>query len=143
MTKKYPISPPSSYVAPSAVGFADSAGDLVIVAEAAPLPTTMIRPATPAPIAGITSQSLAAGPYAPLPDAPMHLELTGTWSGTVELQRSVDGGATRTGLTVGGLAWARFETSVNEPVWQESERGATFYLDIALASGTLAYRLSQ
>jgi hypothetical protein len=32
---------------------------------------------------------------------------------------------------------------VNEPVWEESESQATFYLDIDRTTGTVEYRISQ
>lgn len=140
---KYPISPPASYVTPTAVGFADSAGDLAIVGEALPLPVAVHRDAAPAPLAGAASQSIVAGPFVPLRDAPIHLELGGVWSGQVALQRSTDGGTTRREVTAGGMPWARFAGNVNEVVWQEGEAGATLYLDITVSSGTVSYRLSQ
>ena len=143
MTRKYPISLPTSYVAPSAIGFADSAGDLALVGDNQPLPVTQGRSEAPAPLAGQTNQSTIVGPFLPLADAPIHLEISGTWSGRAELQRSTDGGVTRRALTAGGMPWATFTGNVNEPVWQEGERGATFYLAITLDSGTLAYRVSQ
>jgi len=143
MTQKYPINPPTSYVAPSAIGFADSAGDLALVGNDQPLPVAQSRGEAPAPLAGQTSQSTIVGPFAPLADAPIHLEVSGIWSGRAELQRSTDGGATRRALTAGGLPWASYTGNVNEPVWQEGERGATFYLAITLDSGTLTYRVSQ
>ena len=143
MTRKYPISLPTSYVAPSAIGFADSVGDLALVGDNQPLPVVQGRGEAPVPLAGQTSQSAVVGPFAPLADVPIHLEISGTWSGRAELQRSTDAGATRRGLTAGGMPWASFTGNVNEPVWQEGERGATFYLAITLDSGTLTYRVSQ
>jgi len=143
MTRKYPISPPTSYVAPSAIGFADSAGDLALVGGNQPLPVAQARGESPAPLAGQASQSTVAGPFAPLADIPIHLEVSGTWAGRVELQRSTDGGTTLRSLTAGGMPWASYTGNVNEVVWQEGERGATFYLAITLDSGTLAYRVSQ
>jgi len=143
MTQNTPISAPSSYVAPTAIGFADSARDLVLVSQNQPLPVGTSRGEAPAPLAGQTSQSTIAGPFAPLPDAPIHLELSGTWSGRVELQRSTDVGGTRSSLTAGGMPWASYTGNVNEAVWQEGERGATFYLAITLDAGTLTYRVSQ
>jgi hypothetical protein len=140
---KYPISPPASYVTPTAVGFADSAGDLALVGDDLPLPVAVRRDASPVALAGTAVQSVAAGPFAPLRDAPVHLELSGEWSGEVALQRSTDGGATRSGVTAGGMPWARFAGNVNEPIWQESELGASLYLDIMLTSGAITYRLSQ
>jgi hypothetical protein len=143
VTIGYPISPPASYVAPTAVGFADPADNLMLVSEEKPLPVVSTRPAGPAVLSGQSSQAAVAGPFLPLRDVPIHLELGGEWSGVVTLQRSTDGGATRSGLTAGGLSWAVFTSNANEVVWQEGELGASLYLDIALTSGTVSYRLSQ
>ena len=143
MTTRYPISPPASYVTPSAIGFADSAGDFELVSGEQPLPVTSRREAAPAPLQGEASQATAAGPFVPLRDAPVHLELRGTWSGQVTLQRSTDGGTTRNAVTAGGMPWATFTGNANEIVWQEGEQGASLYLNIAVTSGTVSYRLSQ
>jgi hypothetical protein len=143
MSTNYPISPPSSYVAPVAVGFADSNGYMCLVSLNEPLPVVSARGAAPVALEGTTSQSLIAGPFTPLVDSPIHLELAGEWSGRAELQRSIDSGATRASLTAGGVPWARFTGNANEVVWQEGERGATFYLAVEIDSGTLAYRISQ
>jgi hypothetical protein len=140
-----PIIQPSPYVTSVAVGYADALGTLNLVTSGTPLPvsTGARTGAPPPPLEGATSASLLAGPFAPLADAPIHLQLSGTWTGKVDVQRSADGGATRQGLTMGGAAWGSFTGNVNEPIWQEGERGATFYLAITLASGTLKYRVSQ
>lgn len=139
-----PIIPPSNYVTPVAVGFADGHGALSIVGSELPLPVSTVRNApAPAPMAGSSATSIVAGPFAPITDVPIHLQLSGTWTGSAALQRSVDGGATRQGLTIGGAPWAQFTANANEAVWQEGESGATFYLAITIASGTLTYRVSQ
>lgn len=143
MLNKYPISPPSSYVTAVAAGYADAEGNLVLVDAATPLPIAAVRGVAPEPLQGSATQSLVAGPFEPLADAPVHLELGGDWSGRVELHRSADGGTTRSPVTAGGQPWAQFESNVNEVIWQEAERGATLYLDIQLVSGTLSYRVSQ
>ena len=140
---KYPISPPASYVTPTAIGFADSAGDLSLVGAATPLPVTATREAAPPALAGQAAQAVVVGPFVPLLDAPIHLELGGVWSGQVALQRSSDGGTTRPGVTAGGMPWASFAGNVNEVIWQEGEQGVSLYLDIAVTSGTVSYRLSQ
>ncbi len=144
MPDDYPISHQSNYVTPTAIGYADADRNYVQVSEQLPLPVTGVRGAAPpAPLQGETDQSLVVGPFEPQPDVPFHLELGGQWSGRVVLQRSTDDGVTRRGLTAGGFPWAEFEGNANEPIWQEGDRDATFYLDISLASGTLNYRLSQ
>ena len=143
MPPKYPISSPASYVAPAAIGFADPDGDLALVCENAPLPVTPKRPPAPAPLTGLASVSSVVGPFVPQRDGAVHLELGGDWSGIVQVQRSTDGGTTRSAVTAGGLPWARFDQNVNEVVWQESEQGASLYLDIAITTGVVSYRVSQ
>lgn len=140
----HPILPPANYVSPVAVGYADTQGSLNLVGPQAPLPVAASRSvAAPPPLAGSAVTSGLAGPYTPLPDVPIHLQLSGSWTGSGELLRSTDGGATLHGLTMAGTPWARFTGNANEVVWQEGERGATFYLRITLSSGALTYRVSQ
>ena len=143
MTTSYSISSPSPYVTPTAVGFTDPDGNLIVASDSTPLPVTTERGTAPVPLAGDTSLSMVAGPFIPLRDAPVHLELAGEWSGVVSLERSADGGTTRSGVTAGGMPWASFSGNVNEVVWQEAEAGASLFLDIAVTSGTVSYRVSQ
>ena len=151
MPDKTPITSPGKYVTPTAVGFANSHGELALVTNDAPLPviitnrgggdSTIITP--PTPLAGQATQSVVVGPFTPNPNLPIHLQLSGQWKGTVALERSTDGGKTRQGLTIGGARWASFSGNVNEPVWQEVEAGASFWLNIQLESGEITYRVSQ
>jgi hypothetical protein len=135
---------PAGYAPAFAIGFSQ-AGTLAMVDSGQPLPVAT-QPAplpAPVPLQGSTAASIQAGPYAPVLDRPVVLTLTGTWQGTVQVRRSVDGGATRQLLTIGGAPWGTFKANACEPVWQETEGGALIYVDIALTSGTLAYRLAQ
>lgn len=145
MPPKSPIESPAKYATSFAIGFADPAGDLALVAADAPLPVTVAANVVvvPPPLTGTTSGATVAGPFAAATDKPIHLLLNGEWEGEVSLLRSIDGGATRLGLTAAGMRWASFTGNVNEPVWQDSADDATFYLDINLGSGTLNYRVSQ
>lgn len=141
-----PIQEPAKYVTPVAIGFADQSGNLALVSADTPLPTSggageASSPA--APLAGQAATSTVIGPFAPGLGLPVHLQLSGAWTGSVTLQRSTDGGASRFPLTVAGQPWARFTANANEVVWQESEVGASLWLDIALQSGTVQYRISQ
>ena len=143
MLEKPQISHPASFVTSTAVGFADREGNLSVVSSSAPMPVVQARPSAPAPMAGETRTSLLAGPFVPLPGAPIHLQLTGTWTGSVMVMRSIDNGSSRQPLTAGGRPWGQFSANVNEVVWEEGEAGATFYLDIKITSGSLNYRVSQ
>ena len=143
--KKTPISAPAKYASAVAVGFADPRGELTLVASGAPLPVTITNGSGPptTPLVGKSNKSAVIGPFLPSPSAPMHLQLSGEWKGRVTLERSVDGGATRQGLTVGGIPWGSFGANVNEPVWQEVESAASLWLNVVLESGELTYRLAQ
>jgi hypothetical protein len=140
-----PITAPAGYYPAFAVVFADDEGNGVIVDAENPLPVTFTEaePVTSTPLAGSTSASGALGPFAPVAGKPIWLSLSGTWTGTVAVKRSVDGGTTKLALTAGGQPWASFAANACEPVAEDSESGATYYLEVTLASGTLAYRLAQ
>ena len=71
------------------------------------------------------------------------LTLAGPWTGTVKLLRSVEGGTTKLPLTAASLPYASYTGNVCEPVWEESEAAAVFFLDVTLNSGTLNYRMGQ
>jgi len=139
-----PISTPAGYAPAFAIGFSD-AGSLAMVDAARPLPVT-IQAATgamPTPLQGSATGTAQAGPFAPAADRAVMLTLSGSWQGTVQVKRSTDGGSTRLPLTMGGTPWGSYAANACEQVWQESESGAALYLDIALTSGTLTYRLAQ
>jgi hypothetical protein len=97
----------------------------------------------PAPLTGSTSAALTAGPFTPVADKPLVLTLTGTWTGTVKLLRSVNNGTTKLPLTLAGAPWAVYTANACEPVWEEAEAVAVFYLQFAPTSGTITYRLAQ
>ena len=136
------ISVPAGFAPAYAVGFADASGGLAVASHAAPLPVATSAPA-PAPLAGQAAASMLAGPFDATAGRAIVVTLDGEWTGTVRLLRSTDGGATRLPLRVGGSAWAEYTASGCEQAWSETEEGVTFYLDVALSSGTVNYRVSQ
>ncbi|HEX4847626.1 MAG TPA: hypothetical protein VFV30_05745 [Novosphingobium sp.] len=136
-----PIQSPASYVPSRATAFADADGTSLLVSSSNPLPVTLNGGST-TPLAGSTSATGSAGPFTPVIGRPVMLMLSGTWTGLVKVMRSTDGGTTRLPLTVAGGSWAQFSANCCEPVWEESDPAATLYLDVTLASGTLAYRIS-
>jgi hypothetical protein len=138
-----PIQSPASYVPSRASAFADIDGTALLVSASNPMPVSVGPAAAAAALAGSTSATGIIGPYLPAVGRPVVLALTGTWSGTVTIKRSTDGGTTKLPLTVGGAAWGQFSANACEPVWEENEAGVGFYLDVALFSGTLTYRLAQ
>lgn len=138
-----PISLPSGYAPAFAIGYASESGDLSIVHADAPLPMRAVQASAPAPLAGSTASATVAGPFTPAAGRTVMISLSGTWTGSVQLERSIDGGATRHPVTVGGVAWGQYSSNACEPVWQEDEAGAELYLALAPASGTVTYRLAQ
>lgn len=137
-----PINLPAGYAPAFAIGFSE-AGVLSVVDTATPLPVqTMNNAAAPA-LQGTTGSSAVVGPFAPSIGRTVILSLSGIWTGSVRLLRSTDGGATKLPVTAGGYAWGTFTANACEQVWLEEEAGAALYLDVALTSGTVTYRLAQ
>jgi hypothetical protein len=136
------ISTPAGFAPAYAIGYSDESGLLALVSDAAPLPVATSMPA-PAPLVGLSSASQVVGPFNPTVGRVIVVALDGEWEGTVRLLRSTDGGATKLPLRVGGASWGEYIVSGCEQAWAVTETGATFYLDISLSSGTVAYRVSQ
>ncbi len=150
MTNEIPVKTPGGFAPAMALGQTDANGNIVLIGPDNPLPVSgatggggaSITPA-PAALEGNASADTLAGPFDPASNRPVYVQLSGTWEGAVTLKRSTDGGATLLPLTIAGGAWGVFSANVCEPVWEENEAGAALYLDIALTSGTLTYRVSQ
>ena len=141
-----PIQNPTGYAIPRAIAYADTDGSMLQVSSAAPLPVAVLSgggSTATTPLAGTAATTSVVGPYQPAIGRAVMLQLTGTWTGTVKVTRSVDGGTTRQPLTVNGTAWGQFNANCCEAVWDESESAARFYLDITLASGSVTYRVAQ
>lgn len=151
-----PVLSPANYIPQFAMSFANADGTAALVNTAAPLPVAVISsavqpvngsvaitlPTTP-PLVGTASASAMLGPYVPVVGRSVMLTLTGTWSGSVQVLRSVDNGVTKVPLTVGGATWALFTVNCCEAVWDESEAASTLYLQATLSAGTLNYRIGQ
>ena len=143
-----PISYPARYAPGVALNYADPQGNAVTVSQSAPLPVTLAAAAGGStspqpPLTGTASAALTAGPYVPLAGKPLVLTLRGTWTGSVQLLRSIDGGANKLPVTIAGAPWASYSANACEPVWEENEANAAFYLQLAPASGAVLYRLAQ
>ena len=140
------IEAPAGFVPALGVSFGAIGTGATPVDPDHPLPVTAVAwqgAATTAPVAGTASAATLAGPFAPALGRPIWLTLMGSWTGTVKLLRSTDGGTTRLPMTIGGSGWGSFQGNCNEPVAEESVAGATYYLDFAVTSGTLSYRVTQ
>jgi len=138
-----PLKTPAGYVPQMAISIANPSGDAELVSANNPMPIQE-QPFTAAPaLAGTLSASAQAGPFAPRAGRAVMLTLSGTWTGTARLLRSVDGGATKLPLTALGKPYGSFTANICEPVWEESEAAAVLYLDVTMTSGTLNYRMGQ
>ena len=141
-----PILSPAAYVPSRAAAFSDVDGNALLVSNANPMPVAILAGGTGTvltALAGSTAATGILGPYQPAVDRSIMLALSGTWTGTVKVVRSTDGGTTKLPLTVAGSVWGQFTANCCEPVWEEADASSRFYLDVTLASGTLTYRVSQ
>lgn len=151
MSNEIPVKMPGGFAPAMALGQTDANGNLVLIGPDNPLSVTgasgggggAAPSPAPAALEGDASADTVAGPFDPASNRPVYLQLAGVWDGTVTLKRSTDGGATLHPLTIAGSAWGYYSANICEPVWEENEAGAQLYLDIALTSGTLSYRVSQ
>ncbi|MBB4153890.1 hypothetical protein GGQ80_001796 [Sphingomonas jinjuensis] len=135
---------PASFVPLTAMAYTADSGEAVAIDAAHPLPiTTRLSAAASVPLTGSAAASSVAGPFTPDKARPIWLTLSGSWSGSVTVQRSTDGGATKQPLTVAGQPWGVFTANANEIVAEETVEGATYYLTITIASGLLSYRVAQ
>jgi len=133
---------PAGYVPQFAVSFENPDGTAAAVSASVPLPIAVVLPTTAA-LAGSASTSGVLGPYAPVIGRSVILALAGNWSGSVQVLRSTDGGATKLPLTVGGAPWALFTVNCCESVWDEGDLQGQLYLQVTLSAGTLTYRMAQ
>lgn len=83
------------------------------------------------------------GPFRAVENDPIMFTRTGGGTGRTQLLRSIDGGVTKLPLTAGGEAWGVFTADCNEPVWEESEVGASFYVQATGITGTVKIRVTQ
>jgi hypothetical protein len=143
MPNPIPVAAPATYAPMSAIGFAEADNTLAPVSADRPLPVSTVSVPAPTNLAGTAATSGQVGPFTPNSNKPVVLALSGTWSGTVKVLRSTDGGTTKLPITAAGLAWGSFTANCCEPVWEETVSGAALYLDIALGSGSLTYRMAQ
>lgn len=109
--------------------------------------------ATSTPLTGTISDTSAhvLGPFTPQLGRAIvaTLNATVTATGSAQLLRSTDGGATQLAVTRNSSvanAWnftSVLGAIVNEAVWEESDATASLYLALTLSAGTVSYRLAQ
>lgn len=142
-----PISYPARFAPGVALNYADVSGNATLVSQSAPLPVSISAASSgstaPAPLSGTTTIAKTVGSFVPVVARPIVVTLTGTWTGSVKLLRSIDGGVTKQSLTLAGAPWGEYIANVNEPAWEENELAAVFYLQLTPLTGTISYRLAQ
>ena len=143
MSQPPPIQAPGGFAPVVAFGIEDEDGNCSVVSGIRPLPTRLAPADVPAALVGTTSTSTLVGPFEPALNAAVYCTISGDFDGSVQVARSTDGGETLHPLTVAGSQWGAFFGPACEPVWQESEEGASLWLDCKISSGSLEYRVSQ
>lgn len=113
-----------------------------VVSAMTPVTAATRLPVDTAALSSTQAGTAVTGPFMPELGRAIVLALSGDWAGSVQMLRSTDGGATQLPLTLGGSAWAAYTGNVSKPVWEENDAPATFYLSIAVTSGTLSYQVS-
>lgn len=102
-------------------------------------------PATSSPLVGDTSgASGSSAAFTPQLGRDMYLTLTGTWTGTIQIQRSTDGGTTWRNITIGGGSpWGRYTVNCDEIVDRPTDASGTYRITWSGATGSAHYRLAQ
>lgn len=95
-------------------------------------------------VSGAASTSGNSNPFTPDLGRAIWVRLSGSWTGTAQLTRSTDGGATWYPITTGsGTVKGLWTGNVNAPITEETCKGAIYRLEIALTSGTINYEVRQ
>lgn len=139
------VESPAAFVPVHSIAFAEGDGSAANVGQARPLPVAATLIASNAvALTGSVSASGVFGPFTPQLGRPIWVTLSGIWAGSVQLLRSVDGGATKLPLTYAdGSAKALWSGNANSAAAEETVANATYWLAVTIASGTLTYRLEQ
>jgi hypothetical protein len=74
---------------------------------------------------------------------PIFLSVTGTWVGTIKVQRSHDGGDSWNDMTAGGAAWASFTANCDEVVDEAAHSALLYRVHFTRTSGTAECRLGH
>lgn len=117
----------------------------ILIPETITIPMIVYMPsATSDPLTGSANASGATGALVPTVGYNLYLTLTGTWSGTVRVQKTVDNGINWTTVTAGGGAQIGvFTQNCDESVLKVTDPKARYRLQFTMTSGTVVYRLGQ
>lgn len=113
----------------------------IAVSGVTPLPVVGVPGAGAPPVTGRLQATGRSAPIALTVGRAVMLTLSGSWTGTIALRRSIDGGATSAPLTAAGHT-IEFDAAVNEVVWVEPEEGAALVLDAVLMDGAVDFRVA-
>lgn len=133
---------------PTAVAATDlrlEPGDEPVLVELSPgHKIAAIRAADTTAVAGTFTATGQSSSFAPIAGTPFTLSLWGTFSATVALQRSIDGGTTWITASRDSAGAAASYTAPAVIAVEEPEAGALYRLNCtAFTSGTVNYRLGQ
>lgn len=113
-------------------------------------PTTEIIPyiktveaSTIAPVASTASANGFSTVFSATPGYKLYLTLTGTWTGSVSLLRSTDGGFNWNQVTHQDGVPVTITQNCDESLTMVTQADVKYRLEFAVASGTIIYRLAQ
>lgn len=99
--------------------------------------------ATSTPVTGTANATSTTSVFTPQLGRDIYITLTGTWVGTVQLERSTNGTNFNKVTIGGGQNWGRYTGNCDEVVETPTDAAATYRLSITLTSGSVGYRLAQ
>ena len=103
-----------------------------------------VTAATSTPLVGNALGSGETPSFTPQLGRDMYITLTGTWTGSIQVQRSTDAGSTWNNITIGGgQPWGVYTTNCDEVLDQPTDAAGIYRLAFTIDSGTAAYRLAQ
>ena len=96
------------------------------------------------PVSGTVSVSGASNSLVTTPSYNLYLTLTGTWVGTVRLQKSIDNGVNWHLVTShSGTSVYEFTQNCDEALFTVTDPKARYRLQFVMTSGSVTYRLAQ
>jgi hypothetical protein len=101
-------------------------------------------PATSAPVIKTFTKTEVSESFRPNLGRDMYLTLSGTWVGTVQVQRSTDEGKTWNNITIaGGIPWLNYTINCDETIGAPTDGNSLYRLSVTWVSGSLSARLAQ
>jgi hypothetical protein len=101
-------------------------------------------PATSTPVLKTFTQTDVSVPFKPDLGREIYLTLSGTWTGSIQVQRSFDDGKTWNNVTVaGGIPWLLYTINCDEIIATPTDAATSYRLSVTLSSGSVSARLAQ